>query len=91
MTYLLDCYPAFAQEILVVVNVVKNLIAFLFVYVAVDWVNSQGWIQVYMIMFMVVTLAIALAVPLYFQGGKSRRAFDGVLNRVINRSDAVTS
>lgn len=91
MTYLLDCYPAFAQEILVAVNVIKNLVAFLFVYVAVDWVNSQGWIQVYMIMFMVVTLATLLAIPLYFVGGKSRRAFDGVINRLVNREDATST
>jgi hypothetical protein len=91
MTYLLDCHPAFGQEVLVVVNVVKNLVAFVFTYVAVDWVNSQGWIQVYMIMFMVVTLATVLAVPLYFLGGKTRRVFDGVLHRTVNVPDIVTS
>ncbi|KPM38686.1 hypothetical protein AK830_g7880 [Neonectria ditissima] len=30
MTYLLDSYPIFAQEILVAINVTKNLVAFLF-------------------------------------------------------------
>ncbi|EFX02135.1 aldehyde dehydrogenase [Grosmannia clavigera kw1407] len=76
MTYLLDCYPEFSQEILVAVNVVKNLVAFLFLYVAVDWIKSQGWIQVYMIMFMVVTLPLLLAIPLYYFGRRAREAFD---------------
>ncbi|KAI1450434.1 MFS transporter [Annulohypoxylon stygium] len=79
LTYLIDCYTPFAQEILVVVNVFKNLVAFLFAYVAVDWVNSQGWIQVYMVMFMVVTLSMVLAIPVYFFGGKARVAFEKIL------------
>ena len=91
MTYLLDCYPVFAQEILVAVNVVKNLVAFMFLYVAVDWVNSQGWIQVYMIMFMVVALSMLLAVPLYFLGAKARKSFEGTLVRIISPLDDISS
>ncbi|KAJ9136833.1 Aldehyde dehydrogenase [Pleurostoma richardsiae] len=87
MTYLLDCYPAFAREILVAVNVIKNLVAFLFLYVAVDWVNSQGWVQVYMIMFMVVTLAMLLAIPLYYFGDNARTAFEKIIVPVIGPLD----
>ncbi|KAH7024150.1 aldehyde dehydrogenase [Ilyonectria destructans] len=75
MTYLLDSYPVFAQEILVAINVTKNLVAFLFLYVAVDWINSQGWIQVYMIMFMVVSLSMLLSIPIYLYGRKAREAY----------------
>ncbi|KAH7162008.1 aldehyde dehydrogenase [Dactylonectria estremocensis] len=79
MTYLLDSYPAFAQEILVAINVTKNLVAFLFLYVAVDWINSQGWIQVYMIMFAVVTLSMLLALPIYLFGRRARGAYSSIL------------
>jgi hypothetical protein len=70
-TYLVDCYAAFAEEILVAINVIKNLIAFLFAFVAVDWINTQRWIQVYMIMFMVVSLVMVLEVPVYFWGRRA--------------------
>ncbi|KKA27175.1 hypothetical protein TD95_004307 [Thielaviopsis punctulata] len=82
MTYLLDSYLAFSQELLVTVNVFKNMVAFLFLYVAVDWVKSQGWIQVYMIMFMLVTLATLTAVPLYWWGGRAREAYGRILQRM---------
>lgn len=83
MTYLLDGYPAFAQEVLVAVNVSKNLVAFLFLYVAVDWIEDQGWIQVYMVMFMVTSLAVVLAIPMYFWGYRARASFGGVLKRAL--------
>lgn len=73
MTYLIDSYPAFASEILVVVNVSKNLVAFLFVFVAVDWIDSQGWIEVYTVMFVILTASLLAAIPLYFFGAAMRR------------------
>ncbi|KAJ6020201.1 MFS transporter [Penicillium canescens] len=75
VTYLVDCYPAFASEVLVIVNVAKNAIAFVFLYVAVDWVQLKGWIQVYMIIFMVVSLPMVLTIPLYFWGDRARQLF----------------
>ncbi|KAJ5991655.1 MFS transporter [Penicillium canescens] len=72
VTYLVDCYPAFASEVLVIVNVAKNAIGLVFLYVAVDWVQSKGWIQVYMIIFMVVSLPIVLTIPSYFWGDRAR-------------------
>lgn len=83
MTYLLDCYPAFASEVVVIVNVVKNTIAFVFIYTAVDWVQSKGWVQVYMIMFMVVSLSMFLAIPLYFWGGRARQLFTKISPREV--------
>lgn len=90
MTYLLDSYPVFAQEILVAINVTKNLVAFLFLYVAVDWINSQGWIQVYMIMFMVVSLSMLLAIPIYLYGRKAREGYQKVLLKVVGSVDSST-
>ncbi|KAH7237921.1 MFS transporter [Fusarium solani] len=75
VTYLVDCYPAFAPDVLVIVNIVKNTIAFVFLYTAVDWVRSQGWIQVYFIMFMLVSLSMVLTIPLYLWGNKARQLF----------------
>lgn len=66
ITYVAECYPNFAAESLVSINVSKNLVAFLFLYTAVDWVASRGWLEVYMIMFMLVSLSMLAALPFYF-------------------------
>lgn len=65
ITYVVECFPAVAAECLVAINVFKNLVAFLFLYTAVSWTSAQGWVQVYMIMFMLVTLSMLLALPFY--------------------------
>jgi hypothetical protein len=70
ITYVVESCPHFAAESLVAINVFKNLVAFLFLYTAVDWVQSQGWVQVYMIMFMLVSLGGLLAIPFYYMGQK---------------------
>ncbi|KAH7357401.1 putative MFS transporter [Pyrenochaeta sp. MPI-SDFR-AT-0127] len=72
ITYVVECYPRHAAECLVAINVFKNFVAFLFLYVAVDWVSSRGWIEVYMIMFMLVSLGMLSAIPFYFFGRKWR-------------------
>jgi hypothetical protein len=53
-----ESHPDFAAESLVVINVFKNLVAFVFLYTAVDWVQGSGWLEVYMIMFMLVSLSM---------------------------------
>jgi hypothetical protein len=73
ITYLVDSYPQYAGECLVVVNAFKNLVAFTFLFVAVDWVAAAGWVQVYMIMFMLVTLVTLLALPMYIWGPRLRQ------------------
>ncbi|KAI1622066.1 hypothetical protein EDD37DRAFT_684070 [Exophiala viscosa] len=73
ITYVVDCYPQFAGECLVAVNAFKNLLAFIFLYTAVEWIAADGWVQVYMIMFMLVSLATLMGVPLYFWGHTLRR------------------
>ncbi|KAF4550084.1 Hypothetical protein D9617_18g032750 [Elsinoe fawcettii] len=72
ITYVVESHPDFASDCLVMINVFKNLVAFVFLYVAVDWVQTSGWIQVYMIMFMLVTVSVLLAIPIYFYGRKLR-------------------
>jgi hypothetical protein len=58
ITFVVESHPNFAAEALVVVNVFKNLVAFIFLYTAVDWVQGSGWLQVYMIMFMLLNLSV---------------------------------
>ncbi|SPO07008.1 related to MFS transporter [Cephalotrichum gorgonifer] len=70
VTYVVESRPKHASEAIVIINVAKNLVAFLFLYVAVDWVAARGWIEVYMIMFMLVALSMLFAIPLYFFGRK---------------------
>ncbi|RYN30948.1 hypothetical protein AA0120_g7226 [Alternaria tenuissima] len=72
ITYVVECFTRNASEALVAINVFKNLVAFLFLYTAVDWIASSGWIQVYMIMFMLVSMGMMLCVPFYFLGSKWR-------------------
>lgn len=70
ITYVVEKNNEVAAESLVIINAFKNLVAFIFLYVAVDWIESSGWIQVYMILFMLVTLSIFAAIPLYIWGGR---------------------
>jgi hypothetical protein len=60
--------PKQASEAIVTINMFKNLVSFLFLYTAVDWVAARGWLEVYMIIFMLVTLSMLLAIPFYFFG-----------------------
>ena len=46
MTYVMDSYFAVAAECLLLINGVKNVIAFGFVYAAVPWVQDQGYARV---------------------------------------------
>lgn len=47
------------------VNVFKNLVAFLLMYKATDWIAAKGWVEVYMIMFMLSMLGIIFAALFY--------------------------
>lgn len=72
ITYVVESYQNFAAESLVAINVFKNLVAFLFLFTATDWIASQGWVQVYMIMFMLVSLGTLLGIPFFFLGARWR-------------------
>lgn len=68
----MESRPKQASEAIVSINVFKNLVSFLFLYVAVDWVATRGWLEVYMVIFMLVALSMLLAIPFYFFGTKLR-------------------
>ncbi|KAK3898367.1 major facilitator superfamily domain-containing protein [Staphylotrichum tortipilum] len=72
ITYVVESRPKQASEAIVAINVFKNLVSFLFVYEAVTWVAARGWLEVYMIIFMLVTLSMVLAIPFYFFGSRLR-------------------
>jgi uncharacterized membrane protein YidH (DUF202 family) len=78
ITYLVHRHQREAAECLVLINIFKNLVAFLFLYEAVSWANRNGFIQVYMIMFMLNVLVLIFALPLYYWDAKKRRMSEEV-------------
>ncbi|KAL4807920.1 major facilitator superfamily domain-containing protein [Aspergillus unguis] len=70
ITYIVHLHQKEAAKCLSLINLVKNLVAFTFLYVAVDWAEKEGYVQVYMIMFMLNVLTLIFALPLYFFGRK---------------------
>ncbi|KAJ5753290.1 Major facilitator superfamily domain general substrate transporter [Penicillium odoratum] len=72
LTYVVHRHQKIAAQRLVLINVFKNILAFLFLYEAVPWVTSQGFTQIFMIMFMLNMLTLVLAIPLYFDGHRDR-------------------
>ncbi|KAJ5683399.1 hypothetical protein N7462_006564 [Penicillium macrosclerotiorum] len=76
ITYIVHRHQREAAECLVLINIFKNLVAFIFLYVAVEWVNKNGYIQVYMIMFMLNMLILVCAVPLYLYDSRRHRNMD---------------
>lgn len=73
ITYVVHRHHRDAAECLVLINIFKNLVAFLFLYEAVGWVNKNGYIQVYMVMFMLNILLLIFAIPLYYYDARKRR------------------
>ncbi|KAH2061412.1 hypothetical protein KXW21_001184 [Aspergillus fumigatus] len=72
ITYLAHWHQKDAAQCLVLVNVVKNLVAFTFLYKAVEWAESQGYLQLYLVMFALGFVTIGAALPLYLFHGKRR-------------------
>lgn len=70
ITYVVERLQDISAETLVIINAFKNLVAFIFLYIAVDWIAARGWVEVYMIMFMLVVVVTLAAIPLYFFGGQ---------------------
>lgn len=68
ITYIVHLHEREAAKALVLINLVKNLVAFTFLYVAVEWVEREGYVQIFGIMFMLNVLVLVGAVPLYFWG-----------------------
>ncbi|PYH76825.1 hypothetical protein BO82DRAFT_268924, partial [Aspergillus uvarum CBS 121591] len=65
LAYLTHQHQREAAQCLVLVNVVKNLVAFLFLYEAVVWVQGRGYLEVYLVMRALGVVTVAGALPLY--------------------------
>lgn len=72
ITYIVHLHQREEAKSLVLINILKNLVAFVFLNVAVDWVNKEGFVQVFMLMFMSNVLILVCAIPLYFFRGKGQ-------------------
>lgn len=75
ITYVTQRHQRDAAKCLILINIFKNLVTFVFLYVAVDWVNKNGYVQVYMIMFMLNILVLGCALPLYYFGLRNHEEF----------------
>jgi hypothetical protein len=58
---------------LVAINLFKNIIVFILIYVAADWIKTSGYLEVLMIFFALTMIGLIFAVPLYFFGPSLRR------------------
>ncbi|THX54624.1 putative polyamine transporter [Aureobasidium pullulans] len=68
VTYVVDCYQAFAGEALVIVFVIRNVIACVLSMYSSDWIAEQGASIVFGEMAAIQYFLLLFAVPLYFCG-----------------------
>ena len=72
VTYTVDSYGLVAEESLVLVNGLKNVVAFGFAYDAINWIEQIGYEKMFGIMSGLTVFVLALAIPLYFFGARIR-------------------
>ena len=74
MTYVSDCYLPIAPDALLLINGLKNVVAFGFLYGVVPWVTKAGYVEVFGTQAGVFVAIIALAIPLSLFGRRIRHA-----------------
>jgi hypothetical protein len=72
MTYVSDCYFPVASDALLLVNGLKNIVAFGFLYGVVPWVTKVGYIDAFGTQAGVAIAILALAIPLSIYGERLR-------------------
>ncbi|KAE9972770.1 hypothetical protein EG328_004817 [Venturia inaequalis] len=72
MTYVSDAYLPLAPDALLLVNGLKNIVAFGFLHGVSDWVASAGYINAFGTQAGVYVAILALAIPLFFFGERVR-------------------
>lgn len=72
MTYVSDCYLPVAPDALMLINGLKNIVAFGFLYGVVPWVSQAGYVNTYGTQAGVYVAILALAIPLSFFGARIR-------------------
>lgn len=75
MTYVSDCYLPVAPDALLLVNGLKNVVAFGFLYGVVPWVDSAGYVNVFGTQAGVFVAVVLLGgAGLWWTGERVRRA-----------------
>lgn len=72
MTYVSDCYFPIAPDALLLVNGLKNIVAFGFLYGVVPWVMEVGYEAAFWTQAAIFLFIMALAVPLTIFGERIR-------------------
>ncbi|TKA68422.1 hypothetical protein B0A49_08384 [Cryomyces minteri] len=72
MTYVSDCYLPVAPDALLLVNGLKNIVAFGFLYGVVPWVTKAGYVNTFGTQAGVFVAIMALAIPLAMFGKRVR-------------------
>lgn len=74
MTYISDCYLPVAADALLLVNGLKNIVAFGFLYGVVPWVTEAGYVNCFGTQAGVFVAIIMLGLPLWRFGARVRHA-----------------
>ena len=72
MTYVSDCYYPVNEDALQLVNGLKNIVCFGFLYGVIPWVTDVGYIKTFGTQAGLYVALLLLGVPLYFMGEKIR-------------------
>lgn len=72
MTYVSDSYLPVAPDALLLVNGLKNIVAFGFLYGVVPWVDKTGYVNAFGTQAGVFVAILALGLPLWYFGEKIR-------------------
>ncbi|KAL2353778.1 major facilitator superfamily domain-containing protein [Cryomyces antarcticus] len=72
MTYVSDCYLPVAPDALLLVNGLKNIVAFGFLYGVVPWITKSGYVNTFGTQAGVFVAIMALAIPLAIFGERIR-------------------
>lgn len=72
LTYVADCYLPIASDAFLLVNGLKNIVAFGFLYGVVPWVNKVGYVNSFGTQAGVSVAILALAIPLSMYGERTR-------------------
>ncbi|KAK8185441.1 major facilitator superfamily domain-containing protein [Phyllosticta capitalensis] len=74
MVYVSECYFPVQMDALLLVNGLKNIVAFGFLYGVVPWVDGMGYIDCFGTQAGIYVAILLLGVPLYFYGERIRHA-----------------
>lgn len=74
MTYVSDCYLPVNADALELVNGLKNIVAFGFLYGVLPWVTETGYINAFGAQAGIYVLIMLLAVPVILFGQRIRHA-----------------